>query len=119
MDTFGRHIVADVWGCNGDKLMDRQYLKKELVCAAKKSRATVCGTFFHEFSPQGLSGIVILAESHLSIHTFPEHEYASIDIYTCGKYTQPNLAIQYLCTSLEAKYNNCREIIRGVTSQKL
>jgi S-adenosylmethionine decarboxylase len=119
MDTFGRHIVSDLWRCNVDKLTDKKYLENELIIAAKKTGATICGVFFHEFSPQGFSGVVILAESHLSIHSFPEHGYASIDIYTCGRQVQPKFAIQYLESSFESKYNNCREIIRGIESQKL
>ncbi|GIP64586.1 hypothetical protein J32TS6_31410 [Virgibacillus pantothenticus] len=65
MDTFGRHIVSDLWGCNVYKLTDKKHLENELMIAAEKSGATICGVFFHEFSPQGISGIVILAESHL------------------------------------------------------
>ncbi|MBO1005955.1 adenosylmethionine decarboxylase [Pseudogracilibacillus auburnensis] len=114
MDTFGCHIVADLWGCNVHKLTDKDYLEKEFTYAAEKSKATICGVFFHEFSPQGVSGVVILAESHLSVHTFPEHGYASIDIYTCGRHTQPGLAIQHLICSLEAEYNHSHELIRGL-----
>ncbi|GGB62570.1 adenosylmethionine decarboxylase [Virgibacillus dakarensis] len=119
MDTLGHHIVSDLWGCNVRKLINKTYLENELVSAAEKSGATVCGVFFHEFSPQGISGVVILAESHLSVHSFPEHGYASIDIYTCGRHVQPELAIQYLYSSLEAKYNNCRELVRGIKPENV
>ncbi|WP_208592228.1 adenosylmethionine decarboxylase [Gracilibacillus suaedae] len=79
----------------------------------------MCVLAVHEFSPQGICGVVILAESHLSIHSSPERGYASIDIYTCGRYVQPKLAILHLDYSLESNNNNCREIIRGVKSRNL
>jgi len=85
-----------------------------MVSAAKAARATIMESAFHRFEPQGVSGTVILAESHLSIHTWPEKGYAAMDFYTCGDHTDPWLACDYAAEALCAKSVLTTEFKRGI-----
>jgi S-adenosylmethionine decarboxylase len=87
-----------------------------MVDAAKEARATVIGAHFHEFSPHGISGVVIIAESHLSIHTWPEYGYAAVDVFTCGEVLQPSVAADYLVKKFESKNPSLIEVKRGTLS---
>lgn len=71
-------------------------------------------THFYKFSPTGVSGMVVVTGSHISIHTWPENKYAAIDIYICGTSTYPEKAIDYILENIEAKYAHITEIERGV-----
>ncbi len=84
MDTMGRHVIAELWGCDVEKLNNMSFIEQVFVNAALKAGAEVREVAFHKFAPHGVSGVVIISESHLTIHSFPEHGYASIDVYTCG-----------------------------------
>jgi len=84
LDALGRHLLLELRECNVAVLDDLKYLENALVSAAKDSGATVLDKSFHHFAPQGVSGVVLIAESHLSLHTWPEHAYAAVDIFTCG-----------------------------------
>jgi S-adenosylmethionine decarboxylase proenzyme len=85
-----------------------------MVKAAIACGAVVLGESFHHFSPQGVSGVVIIAESHLSIHTWPEHGYAAVDIFTCGTFVNPEKAADLLIEKLGSKNHSVMEIPRGV-----
>ncbi|NGP45017.1 S-adenosylmethionine decarboxylase proenzyme [Bacillaceae bacterium SIJ1] len=113
METFGRHVIAELWGCHVDKLNDMKYIEETFVEAALQAGAEVREVAFHKFAPQGVSGVVIISESHLTIHSFPEHGYASIDVYTCGDQIDPNVAAHYIAQELEASTNETIEIPRG------
>ncbi len=113
METMGRHVIAELWNCNADKLNDMNLIEKVFVHAALKSDAEVREVAFHKFAPHGVSGVVIISESHLTIHSFPEHGYASIDVYTCGDRIDPNVAAEYISESLEAKVVEKVEVPRG------
>ena len=91
MDTMGRHVIAELWGCNVEKLNDMNFIERVFVDAALESGAEVREVAFHKFAPHGVSGVVIISESHLTIHSFPEHGYASIDVYTCGDRSWPDV----------------------------
>ena len=82
--------------------------------AAAQARATVVSSSFHKFGPQGISGVLVLAESHLSVHTWPEHGYAATDIYVCGNSCLPILAQQSLARALEARHTELMIILRGL-----
>ncbi|MFD1018997.1 adenosylmethionine decarboxylase [Thalassobacillus hwangdonensis] len=114
MDTMGRHVISELWNCNNDKLNDMAYIEKVFVDAALRAGAEVREVAFHKFAPHGVSGVVIISESHLTIHSFPEHGYASIDVYTCGDRIDPNVAADYIAESLEAKRNESVEVPRGM-----
>ncbi|UOQ94104.1 adenosylmethionine decarboxylase [Halobacillus shinanisalinarum] len=114
MDTMGRHVIAELWDCNEDKLNDMTYIEQTFVDAALKAGAEVREVAFHKFAPHGVSGVVIISESHLTIHSFPEHGYASIDVYTCGDRIDPNVAAEFIVESLEAGRNEAVEVPRGM-----
>jgi len=82
--------------------------------AAERAQATVVQLVFHEFSPVGISGVVVIAESHLAIHTWPEHRYAAVDVFSCGDVLQPELAADYLVEQLGAARASVVELQRGV-----
>lgn len=113
MDTMGRHVISELWGCDFEKLNDVNSIEKIFVDAALKSGAEIREVAFHKFAPQGVSGVVIISESHLTIHTFPEHGYASIDVYTCGD-LDPTIAADYIAESLQAKTRESIELPRGM-----
>ncbi|MDT8859431.1 adenosylmethionine decarboxylase [Alkalihalobacillus sp. MEB130] len=113
MDTMGRHVIAELWGCDVEKLNDMSFIEQLFVDAALKSGAQVREVAFHKFAPRGVSGVVIISESHLTIHSFPEHGYASIDVYTCGN-LDPNVAASYIAESLRATASEVVEVPRGM-----
>lgn len=114
MDTMGRHVIAELWECNKDKLNDMNLIEQVFVNAALKAGAEVREVAFHKFAPFGVSGVVIISESHLTIHSFPEHGYASIDVYTCGDTINPNVAAEFIAEALEAKKSEKAELPRGM-----
>ncbi|QHA92838.1 adenosylmethionine decarboxylase [Bacillus sp. N1-1] len=113
MDTMGRHVIAELWGCDTEKLNNMKFIEETFVEAALKSGAEVREVAFHKFAPQGVSGVVIISESHLTIHSFPEHGYASIDVYTCGD-LDPNVAANYIADALGADTRENMELPRGM-----
>ncbi|WP_067927955.1 adenosylmethionine decarboxylase [Alicyclobacillus shizuokensis] len=114
MDTFGRHVIAELWGCNPESLNDLQSIERIMVNAALEAGAEIREVAFHKFAPQGVSGVVIISESHLTIHSFPEHGYASIDVYTCGDRIDPNVACDYITEALGATKRDAIEVPRGI-----
>ncbi|RMH41726.1 MAG: adenosylmethionine decarboxylase, partial [Deltaproteobacteria bacterium] len=84
LDTRSRHVLAEYHGCDPAVLDDRGTIEPLMRRAAQAAGATVVGSMFHEFAPQGVSGVVVVEESHLSIHTWPEYGYAAVDFFTCG-----------------------------------
>ncbi|RFU65965.1 adenosylmethionine decarboxylase [Peribacillus glennii] len=113
METMGRHVISELWGCDFEKLNDMDFIEKTFVNAALKSGAEIREVAFHKFAPQGVSGVVIISESHLTIHSFPEHGYASIDVYTCGD-LNPNIAADYIAEALNAQTRENIELPRGM-----
>lgn len=114
MKALGRHIVCEFSGCDPMLLSDVDGIHTMMIAAAKAARATVMESAFHRFEPQGVSGTVILAESHLSIHTWPEKGYAAMDFYTCGDHTDPWLACDLAADELQAKSVLTTEFKRGI-----
>lgn len=113
LKTLGRHVISELWECDVETLNDVEKIERILTEAALKAGAEIREVAFHKFAPQGVSGVVIISESHLTIHTFPEHAYASIDVYTCGD-LNPHIAANYIKKSLGAKIYETMEIPRGL-----
>ncbi len=113
METMGRHVISELWGCDFEKLNDLEQIERIFADAALKSGAEIREVAFHKFAPQGVSGVVIISESHLTIHSFPEHGYASIDVYTCGE-MDPNIAANYIAEALGAQTRENIELPRGM-----
>ena len=114
MNALGRHLLVELHDCNKEALNDLGLLRDVMVKAAIDSGAVVLGDSFHHFNPQGVSGVVIIAESHLSIHTWPEYGYAAVDIFTCGTFVNPDKAAEVLIEKLGSKNHSIMEIPRGV-----
>ncbi|MDR3271501.1 MAG: adenosylmethionine decarboxylase [Peptococcaceae bacterium] len=113
-NAFGRHVLAEVYGCSFDMLNDRANVERIMVNAALEAGAEVREVAFHKFSPQGVSGVVVISESHLAIHTWPELGYAAVDVFTCGDRVNPWDACNYLIEQFKAGHMNATEIKRGV-----
>lgn len=113
MDALGRHIIVEFYNCSPEKINDVLGIEKSMVEAAKKAGATVINSTFHHFSPFGVSGVVVIEESHLSIHTWPEYQFASIDLFTCGDTINPWLSFDYLKEEFAAEYFSSLELQRG------
>lgn len=113
MRTMGRHVIAELWDCDLEKLNNVNFIEQTFVDAALRSGAEVREVTFHKFAPQGVSGVVIISESHLTIHSFPEHGYASIDVYTCGD-LDPTVAANYIAEALGAKMREAVVVPRGM-----
>src|ERR1700730_3984325 len=112
--TFGRHIAVDTWGVDFDLLNHAEWLEAQLVEAAERCGATVLSIQSKQFEPQGATVLVLLSESHLSIHTYPEKGFAALDCYTCGETVDPQLAIDYLVSILKPKTMNATKLVRGI-----
>jgi len=114
LDALGRHLLLELRECNVALLDDLVYLENALVSAAIESGATVIDKSFHQFAPQGVSGVVLIAESHLSLHTWPEHAYAAVDIFTCGTTVKIEVAADALISRLGSRDPSVLEVKRGV-----
>ncbi len=112
--TFGRHVAVDTWGVQFEKLNDSDWLQAHMVEAAEASGATVLSVQAKQFEPQGATVLVMLSESHLSIHTYPERGFAAIDCYTCGETVDPQVAIDYLVSVLRPNKTYAKKLVRGV-----
>ena len=114
MHALGTHLLLELKACNSKVLNDLKKVQEILVSAAKEAKATIVETSFHKFSPFGISGIVVIAESHLSVHTWPEYGYAAIDIFTCGEALKPEVAARYLIQRFHSKDPSILEVKRGL-----
>ncbi|HEV2262874.1 MAG TPA: adenosylmethionine decarboxylase [Candidatus Rubrimentiphilum sp.] len=117
MKALGTHIVCELSGCDPAALSDVNGVHKMMIAAARAARATILESSFHRFEPQGVSGTVILAESHISIHTWPEKGYAAMDFYTCGDHTDPWRACIHAAKSLSATQMLTTEFKRGIEAK--
>ena len=114
-----KHLLLELYRCNYEKLNDESFLRCTLNKAAKLAKATVLNLISNKFEPQGVTTIALLAESHISIHTWPESKYSAVDIFTCGQNMLPELASQYLIESLGAQEHSLRIIERNPPSTVL
>jgi S-adenosylmethionine decarboxylase len=114
LNALGRHLLVELHDCNKEVLNNLGLLRDIMVKAAIDCGAVVLGDSFHHFNPQGVSGVVIIAESHLSIHTWPEYGYAAVDIFTCGTFVNPDKAAEVLIEKLGSKNHSIMEIPRGI-----
>ena len=113
ISTFGRHLVAEYYGCPADILDDLCEIRDLVETAAQSAGATIVQTVAHRFAPQGVSVVVVVEESHLSIHTWPEAGYAAVDFYTCGE-CDPTVAHETLLEGLHATTTEVVTLHRGV-----
>ena len=111
-----KHLLLELYSCDFEKLNDESFLRCTLNKAAKLAKATVLNLISNKFEPQGVTAIALLAESHISIHTWPESNYSAVDIFTCGKNMSPELASQHLIKALKAEEHFLRVIERNPPS---
>lgn len=119
MNALGRHILAEIYGCDAELLNDKEAIERVMMESALKSGAEVREVSFHKFNPQGVSGVVIISESHLTIHTWPELGYAAVDVFTCGDRINPWDACNYLTEFLKAKNMTATEVRRGIFNEQV
>lgn len=113
--TFGRHVAVDAWGIDPEVLNNAGLLEAHLVEAAEACGATILSMQSRQFEAQeGAAVLVMLSESHLSIHTYPERGFAAIDCYTCGEMVDPQAAIDYLVSVLEPEKTYAKKLVRGM-----
>ncbi len=118
MKHLGRHVLAEICGCNYEILNDINKVEEIMVNAALEAGAEVRECVFHKFSPQGVSGVVVISESHLAIHTWPELGYAAVDVFTCGEKVNPWDACNYLTDHFSAKHMTAKEMKRGMMPEE-
>lgn len=111
----GKHLILDLYGCDPNLLDDYQQLEEWLQTALLMAKATILRIIGEKFKPQGVTLLALLAESHASVHTWPEMEYCAIDLYTCGTTTDAQKAAAFLKHKLKAQIAEEKELIRSVT----
>ena len=119
MNTLSKHILLELSGCEFKLLNDLAFVKATMRNAALEANTEVLELAFHKFSPQGVSGVVVISESHLSIHTWPEYGYAAIDVFTCGNKTTPEKVSKYLKEKFQAKTIYKTTVIRGILKNNI
>jgi S-adenosylmethionine decarboxylase proenzyme len=114
LETISHHFLLELNGVNSKILDNLEYIQEGMVSCVRESGATYINDNFHKFSPQGVSGIILIAESHVSIHTWPESEYAALDVFTCGDFKiGQNITRNLIDLFSPTKYTN-QYIKRGI-----
>ena len=115
----GRHLILDLYDCDPVVLNDYEELQRLLEASLVMAKANILRIIGEKFEPQGVTLLALLAESHASVHTWPEIGYAAIDLYTCGDTTETHRAAEFLKTKLKAKTSEEKELVRSVTPTNL
>ena len=113
MSPRGRHFIVEASGCK-EIIGEVDRMQEVLVEAARRAKEQVWAVSFYRFPPNGVSGVVVISESHLSVHTWPEFGYMALDIYTCGEESLPEVAVDYVVEQVGAVYSHVTEITRGL-----
>jgi S-adenosylmethionine decarboxylase len=113
-NALGRHVLAEVYGCDRHILDDLDSVQEIMKAAALKAGAEIREVAFHKFAPQGVSGVVVISESHLAIHTWPELGYAALDVFTCGDKVDPWTACDHVIGEFKAESVTASEMKRGI-----
>lgn len=116
--NLGRHLLAEFFDCTPNVLNNNALVEQLMAEAAVACGATIVESCFHHFNPYGVSGVIVIAESHLTIHTWPEYGYASVDLYTCGDQCDPAVAFDYLQKAFQAGDSNYVQFARGLMNPK-
>ena len=121
MKALGKHLLIELNDVDRDLLDNLPAIRDILICAAREAGVTILGESFHQFSPQGVSGVLVIAESHISIHTWPEHGYAAADVFTCGSAVFPEKAAEVIIDRMNPVTHNIILMHRGMVKvgQKL
>lgn len=111
--AVGIHIIADLYGVESDIIAEADRMYPIIENAVKVGKLTKISSDYYQFQPRGSSGVVLLAESHLSFHTWPEHGLVTLDIYTCGDPRTAEEAFQYIVDRLKPSQIDCKRLKRG------
>ena len=114
MDTLGHHYIVEGSGCDSQVISRVEDVEQIMVRAAEVADVQVWAISFHRFSPNGVSGVVVISESHLSVHTWPEAGYVALDIFTCGETAKPEAAVQHALKAFGASNTHITEVTRGL-----
>ncbi|UCG21191.1 MAG: adenosylmethionine decarboxylase [Deltaproteobacteria bacterium] len=114
MKSLGKHLIIEFFQCDSTILNDLRTLENHLLAAVQLSGATIIQPLLHQFSPHGITGVVVVAESHFAVHTWPEYGYCALDIFTCGDSVDGHIALNYLKENLKAANTSVMEVKRGV-----
>ena len=117
MKILGCHLIVEYAECDRNLLNNKSLLEQYMNEAVRKSGATIVRSVFHRYAPQGVSGVVVIAESHISIHTWPEYGYAAVDFFTCGETVDPYRACEYMKKMLKCREASVKELRRGIPSE--
>jgi S-adenosylmethionine decarboxylase len=114
MKSLGNHLIVELYDCDKTLINNVDFVENTLVEASIKAKATIIEKKFHRFSPHGVSGAVIIAESHFAIHTWPEYGYCAVDIFTCGNLTDNPAALEHIKEAFKSGYYSATEMKRGI-----
>ena len=117
MKILGRHLIVEYAECDRSLLNNKSLLEQYMNEAVRESGATIVRSVFHRYAPQGVSGVVVIAESHISIHTWPEYGYAAVDFFTCGETADPYKSYEYMKKMLKCREASVNELRRGIPSE--
>ncbi len=112
-EIVGVHCILELHECSACLLNDAQSIQAALVEASQRANSTLINLVVHQFEPHGITALALLAESHLSIHTWPERGYAAVDIFTCGRTVNPTAACQFLVEHFAAGHHTLLTVVRG------
>ena len=113
MSPLAQHTLIELHDCDVGLLSDAVTLRPLVLQAVRAARGTIITEIFHTFSPHGVSGVVVIAESHVAIHTWPEHRYAAVDIFSCSPSLDHALIESQLSSILQSGHQSSRTVARG------
>ncbi|MEE9199871.1 MAG: adenosylmethionine decarboxylase [Candidatus Brocadiales bacterium] len=116
MEVFGRHLILEMWDCDSEVIDETREIEKIVRQAAVEAKVTVIEAVCHRFSPSGVTCLAVLAESHISVHTWPKEGYVAADIFTCGRTADPQKAVEYLKRAFKPKDSKTVVLTRGSAS---
>jgi S-adenosylmethionine decarboxylase len=114
MKQLGKHLIVELYECDADIINDLKLVENIMISAAVAAKATVVEHRFHKFAPHGISGVLIIAESHFAIHTWPEFGYCAVDIFTCGDLTDNEAALDTMKKGFKSNHYSAIEMKRGL-----
>ena len=110
---LGKHLIIEFYGCPPRMIDDERFLEEILVESVVKAEGKIIGKIFHKFIPQGVTGIIAIAESHVSIHTWPENGYMALDVFTCGSRVDPWKIYRFVTEKIKHRNVKVVELNRG------
>ena len=116
--NLGQHVLAEFFECDSNVLNNLDKVEKYMIDAALECGATIVQKCFHMFNPYGVSGVVIISESHLAIHTWPELGYAAVDLFTCGDKCDPKISYEFLKEKFNSRKATFTELKRGIIDEE-